>query len=313
MRALLPLLLSACLLACRSSASRSDGLPEEARARSASVDVGPVRLHTVTVGPERGPLRLVLHGGPGLDHTYLRPWLDPLGRERTLVYADLRGHGRSGVPPTSEDYTLALASGDLDRWIELRAQGQPVDLLAHDFGAAVALELASRHPEHVRRVVLLAPLSEASQLRVVARRSREALGEAGWARVQELSTPQGTLRDPRTFSELARRLGVLWWARPPSEAVLSRLGRDLQYHAAADEAFLAELTHWDGPRVASLVRAPTLVLTGAADRTFLPSEARALASRLAHGRFTQVEGAGHLPFIEAPAQTLAEIEAFLRP
>ena len=38
---------------------------------------------------------LVMHGGPGLDHSYFRPWLDPLGAFAELIYDDHRGNGRS--------------------------------------------------------------------------------------------------------------------------------------------------------------------------------------------------------------------------
>ena len=38
---------------------------------------------------------IVLHGGPGLDHTSFRPYLDPLGDEFRLLYVDERGQGRS--------------------------------------------------------------------------------------------------------------------------------------------------------------------------------------------------------------------------
>src|SRR5205823_3580086 len=38
---------------------------------------------------------IVLHGGPGLDHTMFRPYLDALGDEYRLLYVDERGQGRS--------------------------------------------------------------------------------------------------------------------------------------------------------------------------------------------------------------------------
>ena len=50
-------------------------------------------LHLVSIGS--GTPVLVVHGGPGLDHQYLRPWLDPLARAAQLTFVDLRGHGRS--------------------------------------------------------------------------------------------------------------------------------------------------------------------------------------------------------------------------
>ena len=41
---------------------------------------------------------LVMHGGLGFDHTYMHPWLDPLGDVMHLVYYDHRCNGRSGRP-----------------------------------------------------------------------------------------------------------------------------------------------------------------------------------------------------------------------
>ncbi len=41
-------------------------------------------------GFRQKPTLIILHGGPGFDHTYLRPWLDPLGEVAQLVYVDER-------------------------------------------------------------------------------------------------------------------------------------------------------------------------------------------------------------------------------
>ena len=62
------------------------------------VDVGDTRLHV----EERGggdPALIVLHGGPGLDHTMFGRWLDPLGERVRLLLVDERRHGRSDRAP----------------------------------------------------------------------------------------------------------------------------------------------------------------------------------------------------------------------
>ncbi|WP_421758851.1 alpha/beta fold hydrolase [Devosia sp.] len=56
---------------------------------------------------------------------------------------------------------------------------------------------------------------------------------------------------------------------------------------------------------------PALVLWGESDRVFTPGYGRALADGLRNARFALIEGAGHLPQIEQPAQTFAAIDAFL--
>src|SRR5438105_804313 len=78
---------------------------------------------------------IVLHGGPGLDHTMFRPWLDPLGDELRLLYVDERGQGRSErVDP--ETLSLEVFARDVD----LLAEALGLDrfaLLGHSFGAIV--------------------------------------------------------------------------------------------------------------------------------------------------------------------------------
>src|SRR6266568_953721 len=79
---------------------------------------------------------IVLHGGPGLDHSMFRPYLDPLGDDYRLLYIDERGQGRSDrVDPA----TLSLEAFARD--VDLLAETLELDsfaLLGHSFGAIIA-------------------------------------------------------------------------------------------------------------------------------------------------------------------------------
>lgn len=78
--------------------------------------------------------------------------------ENFCVYSlDLPNHGRS---PRVENMSLASMAGDLLAWLD--EQGLPqVHLLGHSLGGKVAMELALRHPERVKSLVVLdiAPVS----------------------------------------------------------------------------------------------------------------------------------------------------------
>src|SRR5437764_14354020 len=79
---------------------------------------------------------IVLHGGPGMDHTMFRPYLDPLGDEFRLLYVDERGQGRSDrVDPTT--LTLDVFARDVDRLAQALRLGS-FALLGHSFGAIIA-------------------------------------------------------------------------------------------------------------------------------------------------------------------------------
>lgn len=279
------------------------------RLRTRTVAVAGVRLHVREVESTASRATLVLHGGPGLDHTYMRPWFDDLRDVTRVLYIDLRGHGRSSPPPDGEGYTIDAAADDLAQLIEREGIGA-ADVIAHDFGATVAMSLAARHQGAVRRMVLIAPLRDGAQVRDVARRSQEALGDAGWRAILALSTPQGTLRDPHDLPTLFRRLGPMWWHRAPSDATIRGLTGTMVYRAEADANFLAAVRRWNAVLVAPEVRAPTLVISGESDRTFRPAESRELADTLPHGSFASIPAAGHLPFVERTAETLRVVRAF---
>src|ERR671938_534801 len=86
---------------------------------------------------------VVLHGGPGLDHSSFRPWLDPLGDELRLLYVDERGQGRSArIDPGT--LSLEVFARDVD----LLAEALELDhfaLLGHSFGAIIATYHATEH------------------------------------------------------------------------------------------------------------------------------------------------------------------------
>ena len=95
-------------------------------------------LNVVEVG-DGFPL-ILLHGGPGLDHSMFRPYLDRLGDEFRLLYVDQRGQGRSErVDPE----TLSLEAFARD--VDLLAEALDLErfaLLGHSFGAIVTTQHA---------------------------------------------------------------------------------------------------------------------------------------------------------------------------
>ena len=106
------------------------------------------RLHVHRFGPA-GPLRLLaLHGLTG----HGKRW-EPLATrhltEITVAAPDLIGHGRSSwAAPWTIDANVAALADLLDG---------PVTVVAHSFGAAIALQLAAAHPDRVAALVLLDP------------------------------------------------------------------------------------------------------------------------------------------------------------
>lgn len=98
-----------------------------------------------------GPAVVFLHGNP--TSSYL--WRDVIphvaGQARCLA-PDLIGMGRSGKPELA--YRFADHARYLDAWFDALAL-RDVVLVGHDWGGALAMDWAARHPDRVRGLVLL--------------------------------------------------------------------------------------------------------------------------------------------------------------
>jgi pimeloyl-ACP methyl ester carboxylesterase len=106
------------------------------------LDEGP-RAHTAVV---------MVHGNPTWSY-YYRHLVRALAPTRRCVVPDHVGMGLSDKPG-DRAYTLAQRIADLEHLIASLGLEQ-VDLVVHDWGGAIGLGFAGRHPEKVRRITIL--------------------------------------------------------------------------------------------------------------------------------------------------------------
>lgn len=122
--------------------------------RASVVEVQGNPLHVVQAGPEAGPLALLLHGFP----EFWFGWRNQIGALADAGYTvwapDQRGYNLSGKPRSISDYRMDALVGDVIGLIDTSGREQ-VDLIGHDWGAAVAWSTAARHAERVRRLTIL--------------------------------------------------------------------------------------------------------------------------------------------------------------
>lgn len=246
---------------------------------------------------------IVLHGGLGLDHTYLRPWLDPLAEHLQLTYLDFRANGRS--TGDGADLTLQRLAHDVDTLREHLGHRRTW-LLGHSYGGFVALEYALTFPQHLLGLMLLDTDSTAPTEETMA---------AGLQRLGVRPEEMAVLGTPvQTDEDLLRLFDVAGpWYLPHSEPTRARevLGatRYREEGAAAGERALHD---WDVTDRLSAIAVPSLVLSGADDFMFPPARAARLGAALPSATVEVVDGAGHLPFVERADAVLPVLVEFVR-
>jgi len=112
-----------------------------------------VRLHVHEWGDSPKAPLVCLHGVTGHGERFKRLAELRWAERHHVVAPDLRGHGRSGY---DEPWDFATHVADLVETTD--ALGiERADWVGHSFGGRLVLELAARHPERIRRAVLLDP------------------------------------------------------------------------------------------------------------------------------------------------------------
>ena len=99
------------------------------------------------------PTLLLLHGGPGFDHSIYKPAYSALADLVQIIYLDHRGNGRSEDGP-QESWNLAQWGDDVRTFCEVLGIERPI-VLGASFGGMVALAYATRHPAHPSKLVLI--------------------------------------------------------------------------------------------------------------------------------------------------------------
>ncbi|MEJ2203315.1 MAG: alpha/beta fold hydrolase [Gemmatimonadota bacterium] len=255
---------------------------------------------------------IVVHGGPGLDHNYLRPGLDVLARSSTLIYYDQRGLGRSVAPLDPEHINLDAFLEDVESLRKTLGYDR-MTLLGHSYGSLLALAYALAHPARTRALILVAPVEPGARWREEAgRRAAEARSPGFGEELARLSASPGyEARDPDTLSEIYRLAYRSTFRNPERIDDLDlRLSRQTALNGSEVARLLGtSLGPVDWWEDLSRLTVSTLVIHGRYD--VMPvAMSRALVSTLPHARLAILES-GHFPFVEDPAGLVSAVEGFL--
>lgn len=256
-----------------------------------TLDLGSGRsLHAAQQGA--GADVLILHGALTTHHDWLAGPADALARENRVTVLDRPGHGLSRRPRfvgTPRDQARQIESG-----VDRLGVG-PAVVVAHSYGALVALALAEHRPERVTGLVLVAPLifPEPRLLEhgLIAPRSIPVFGPM----LSRLSRSSGLDRAAFEWIQAVMfspaPVPAEWKRTFPFDQVLDP---DVLVHEGEDAASTLPLSLAATIDLRA-IEAPVHVLLGAEDKVVEQErQGKALARLLPRGRLTEVEGAGHM-------------------
>ncbi|MGH7289582.1 MAG: alpha/beta fold hydrolase [Myxococcota bacterium] len=259
----------------------------------------------VTEGPKmrEKPTLILLHGGPGFDHSSYKPSFSPLAEIAQLVYLDHRGQGRSDKS-SPEHWTLAQWADDVRGLCDALGIEKPI-VFGQSFGGMVAMAYAARHPDHPAKLVFSSTAARHDLPSMVDRFSELGGADVGSAARKFWEDPRG-----ETLADYARLAMPLYGraSRDPDANARTRWALDVMFHFVGGECRTMDLL----PGLAN-VRCPTLVLGGEIDPV-CPIERQAeIAAALPreHVRFERFPGCGHGVFRDDPERGFEVIRKFI--
>lgn len=250
-----------------------------------------------------------LAGGAGLPLVFLHGWdafkelwlstLYALAPHYRVVAPDLPGHGASPPPPVADIGGLAAQLS-----LFCRDHGlAPLTLVGHSMGGNIALELALREPQLVRRLVLVAPAVDPAQLPAYVQ--MYTTPGYGWAL---LRMGQVVARVVLPLSKRVAPLHRGGWLRPwLRRSAYTTLHDPLHVRSLLDALFR-------NPLMSRLpaVDVPILVVSGQFDGLVPPEHSRRVAQTLPQAQYVEIAGALHNPMDERPQAFEQALLTFLR-
>jgi pimeloyl-ACP methyl ester carboxylesterase len=249
------------------------------------------------------PTLVLLHGGPGADHSLFKPEFGAVTGAAQVIYLDQRGSGRSDVA-TPETWTWARWADDVASLCGTLGVARPI-LVGTSSGGLVAMHCAARHPSLVAGLVLDStlgvPTTIDETLEVFARRGGPVAHEAARRYLGGDMTPAATAA--------WERYGLpVYGSDPEPRRARALINDDVQTHFRTGGCGSG-----DASAIAPSIVCPTLILAGADDPVCPAVGAGRLAAQLTNAAVdTRVlSGVGHGVFRQAPLRSFALLKDFL--
>ncbi len=281
-----------------------------------------VRLFYKVVGSGAETL-VAVHGGPGNSLNSILPDLEPLAKNRTVIYYDQRGNGRSDLIKDREKLSIRKHIEDLET-VRQFFKLDKMTLLGNSWGGLLIGYYAAAHPDRVERLIFHSPAPPTKVLlsdmdNEVKRRLNRQYNDEQRNRFGVVANLQSWQKspDPRAVCrEFYQTLLAVYVFKLESMKlfkgdVCSGSEDSIRSQRIVNHQIWLSIGDFNLLPSLSVVKAPVLVVHGTAD--VIPVKAsEAWAGAMPNARLFLIEKAGHMPQFEQPEIFFEAVENFLK-
>jgi proline iminopeptidase len=248
------------------------------------------------------PTVVLLHGGPGFDHSNFKPEFSRLAEIAQVVYYDHRGNGRSDRGDRAK-WNLPQWGDDVRAFCEALEIERPI-VMGISFGGMVAMSYATRHPEHPAKLVLSSTAARMRQDRSLAMFER-----LGGAETREAARRFFEHPGPETMPDYVKKCFPMYNRNPLGPEFMQRsvmnpeLTADFFQHESHTFNFLPDLGR---------IKCPTLIAAGELDPITPLDDSKDIAAAMAPGLARlEVFDSGHGAHRDQPERFFKILNEFI--
>ncbi|MEL6522363.1 MAG: alpha/beta hydrolase [Pseudomonadota bacterium] len=253
----------------------------------------------------RKPTIVMVHGGPGADHSVAKPYFSQLTDIAQIVYYDHRGNGRSDAGK-KEEWNLEQWGDDLKGLCDMLGIEKPI-VIGTSFGGFVALSYATRYPEHAGGLVLI---STAAKIDFPA--IYRAFERRGGKEIRDIAEAYWTYptNEGREIYKMRCVPFYTYSEGPPAwlSRVIWRNETALWFNGPTNEH-----GRFDFRQDLEKINCPTLVMVGEEDPITPPEFSDTIFEGLRHGlaKYIKLSGCGHGVVGDKPDEALQALRNFV--
>ncbi len=260
---------------------------------------------------------LLLNGGPGFPHDYLKD-LRPLASAAQLVFFDQRGTGKSDKTDAS-GYTIDAHVEDVEQ-LRRELGLERCGVFGHSWGGMLAQAYVLKYPDHVSKLILADTFSSIEDCNATLARMRASVPDevrAVYDKYEREGLYVGRDRYPDEYQaalDVAYEPVTISVPPPPAlQNMFNHVAYDVyrtMWGEETDFKVTGTLAQFDVEARLHEIRVPTLVIVGASD---MPTVAMAeeTARAIPQARLEVFEHSRHFPFLEEPDKFLRIMREFL--
>lgn len=226
------------------------------------------------------PILVFLHGWQRTYQDFDIVAKDLNRRGWSILLVDLPGFGKSSVPKFGwrignyADFLqnllirFKLSAPEINQWF-------PIIIIGHSFGGRVAIKLAAKYPEMVKKIVLISSGGiKHKSFKIIALKYLAKTVKI-FLKILRLSKVSESLRQKFSSSDYLEATGIM------REVFLNAVNEDLTQDAKK-------------------ITAPTLIIWGEDDEELPPQDALILQKEIKYSHIEIFENAGHFVFLDNP-------------